>query len=213
MAATVREEGLPLVSNSAIQTKTAIGEGGDTAPSDLDLMNRLTNAQDRQAFIMLMTRYQDRLYATAWRLSRNHELSEDSVQETFITLWKKSKQWNPDKGKLSTWLYTILLNEIKCFYRSNRLVLKNGYQETYPDQEPNAIQILQNSSEERAVRDAIVSLPDKQKQALILFTYEDLPQKDIARIMGLSSKAVERLISRARENLKNKLAHLQEGRT
>ena len=65
---------------------------------------------------------------------------------------------------------------------------------------------LERSDVVQAVRDAIAELPEKQRMALVLAKYEDMPYVEIGRVLGSSEKAIKSLIHRARETLRERLS-------
>jgi len=94
------------------------------------------------------------------------------------------------------------------FLRSNRkkrLLQSLEALFTLRSEEKNPLEELESAERDRRIRQAIDSLPERQRMAFILSRYEELPQKKIAAVMNRSEGAVEQLLQRAKENLQKKL--------
>jgi RNA polymerase sigma-70 factor (ECF subfamily) len=79
--------------------------------------------------------------------------------------------------------------------------------ETLADSAPSAEDLLFEKERSRQISDALQSLPDNQRMALVLKRYDDLSYAEIAQILGCSVSAVESLIVRAKKTLQEKLKH------
>ena len=131
--------------------------------------------------------------------------SEDIVQETFMRLWTNRQKFDPTRVKLTTWLHRIAHNLCIDEFRKTKPVgndtetpITNG-----PDQ---ALTTEQNSEQ---VRRALMQLSEHQRSALVLYHYQELPQKEVARILEMSTNAVESLLRRSREQLKLALVAME----
>src|SRR4051794_20549322 len=74
--------------------------------TDRELMQRIAR-QDESALAQLYQRYANLVYSLAYRTLRDAALTEEAVQDTFLDVWRQPESWNPDKGKLTSWLLTI----------------------------------------------------------------------------------------------------------
>jgi RNA polymerase sigma-70 factor (ECF subfamily) len=149
------------------------------------------------------------------------EVAEDLTQEVFLRIYRSRAKYEPG-AKFSTWLFTIAGNVARNAARSHgrrREVSEVDTKRAVDDSAPNLLAgiALDASSlmparvvegEERAlmVRKAVASLGERQRMALMLSRFENLSYVEIADAMGLTSKAVKSLLSRARVNLKEALA-------
>jgi RNA polymerase sigma-70 factor (ECF subfamily) len=178
-------------------------------------------AGDEAAFERLIGLYSERAYALFVRFLGRHEGCEDLVQELFLRMWKAGDRYQPS-ARFTTWMYRIAFNlaandgERRRLRRSQSLSM-----ETAPGQTLGA-GILDEAADEpslsmeredvvRQVRGAIASLPDTQRMALILARYEEQSYQDIGESLSISAKAVKSLIHRARETLRERLAHVIAG--
>lgn len=174
--------------------------------TDGELMARIAKS-DTEAFQTLLKRYSDKVYAFAWRLTTNKTDAEDMTQEVFFKVWRNAESWQPN-AKLSTWLYKILYNHYIDTVRKTKPT-ENTIPEL-PSLDDSPEQSLLKKLDAQEITDAINSLPDRQKEALILCYHEDLKAKEAAELLSLSVGALESLLFRARQALKEKLLARKE---
>ena len=150
-----------------------------------------------------------------------HLLSCESCRKDYEKLervWQTAKSYEP-KAKFTTWIYRIAtnrcLNELKSarrrkwfpFHRSDE-DSENAIEETFSDGSPTAEDLLLSRERNRRITEALQSLPENQRMALILKRYDDLSYEEIAGILNCSVSAVESLLVRAKRNLQEKLKNL-----
>src|SRR3984957_11845358 len=184
---------------------------------DIRLMLRVRE-DDGAAFSELVERFQHRLVAVMHHLVGNADEAEDLAQEAFLRVYRTRKKYTP-KAKFSTWLFTIAnnlaLNSLRD--RQRRPILPLEVRDSGPlgprptettaqsKDEPPAYSLQQQELAE-VVRQALDELNERQRVAIVLNKFEDMNYADIAEVMGLTSKAVKSLLSRARENLRTALS-------
>lgn len=145
---------------------------------------------------------------------QNTEDAEEATQDVFIKVHEKIDGFRADSS-LKTWIYRITithcLDVIKAKNRQKRfgfmqsLFGKSG-EEVIPQKNFNHPGVeLESKEAVQELLELIQELPENQKTALILKSIDGLSGKEIAEIMKLSEKAVESLISRAKQNLKLKI--------
>ncbi len=178
---------------------------------DSELMRRLANG-DRQAFASLLNRHSRLVLNVLYRIVLSRDDAEDLCQEVFERLWVHAPQWRDD-AKLTTWLYRVA-NNLAINFRQRvqlRYVLNDGLVAAELDAEAgdksHGAESSACSSEvaDSALLLALTSLPSNYRAVLAFRFYRDLPVKDIAEIMGLSAKAVESQLGRAKAQLKERL--------
>ena len=87
---------------------------------DIQLMRRIAN-RDQSAFHGLYQAYGKAVYSLAYRILQNSALAEEVTQDTFLKIWQQRTKWDPEKGKLKSWLLTIAhYTAIDCFRRERR---------------------------------------------------------------------------------------------
>ena len=174
---------------------------------------------DRNAFDDLMRKHYPRILNFANRFIGNRQLAEDLTQDVFLKVYNSAARYQP-RSKFQTWLYTIAkntcLNELrrirgKMLSLDDTVDVKEGeFKKEFPDPGADpAVEFLQKEKEKQ-VRAAIHELPENQRIAVILKRYEDFTYAEIAATLAVTDQAVKSLLSRAKVNLKNKLAGIIE---
>lgn len=183
----------------------------DKEDSDESLMARICGG-DRQAFSQLVKRHNRRFYAIAYRVLNDRQGAEDVVQDAFVKLWQMPQKFNSAKGaRFTTWFYRVVINlaldkiKVQKKVRYECDIDENPVSNTDGNAEETLIEKQQQEALEKAIRD----LPERQQLALNLCFYEDVSNKDAAGIMGVSVKALEALLIRAKAGLRNHL--IREG--
>jgi RNA polymerase sigma factor (sigma-70 family) len=153
---------------------------------------------------------------------QDHGMAEDIAQEVFVTVYKSILAFN-EQSSISTWIYRITVNKSLDYLRSRKRQKNNGFISAIfgndtgspgvekPHFDHPGIQ-MERKENARYLFEAIETLPGNQKTVFVLAQIEELPQKEIGEIMGLSVKAVESLLQRAKVNLRKKLGHIYERR-
>jgi RNA polymerase sigma-70 factor (ECF subfamily) len=168
---------------------------------------------DQSAFGELVERYQHRLVGVMNHLVGHPQEAEDLAQEVFLRVFRTRTKYSP-KAKFSTWLFTIAnnlaLNALRDRRRRQALPLdahESGTQGPPPaaDRGPAPTHGMQQSELADVVRKALDELNERQRVAVVLNKFEDMGYAEIAEVMGLSSKAVKSLLSRARGKLREAL--------
>lgn len=158
---------------------------------------------DVGAYRELVRRYAPKLLRFAERLLRDASEAEDVVQETFLRLWQRARDYTPD-ARVTTWLHRITHNLAVDRLRAR------GRLKPLPDEEEMPISARQPSllDEKRrvvALNDAIAALPERQAAAVTLVHLHGLSGKEAAEVLGVGAEAVESLLARARRALKAEL--------
>jgi RNA polymerase sigma-70 factor (ECF subfamily) len=177
---------------------------------DAALMTRVA-AGDGAAFTMLAQRHIGRAHAVATRMLSSREDAEEVVQDALGRVWRHAARFDPGRSAFATWFYRIVANG--CLDRLRRKVAfgKKGASIAIDDAPEIADEALSAEAalvagdRSRAIKAAVAALPPRQRLAVVLCYFEDMPQADAARVMGMNLKAVEALLFRARQGLKPEL--------
>lgn len=157
------------------------------------------------AFNLLVDRHHKRFYNVAYRLLNKREDAEDVVQDAFLKLWERPDLWDSRKNnKFTTWFYRIVVN--LCYDRNKKkkpMPLTEGYDA--PDERASQQEQLEQAERRDVINDKIAALPERQRQALVLCFFEELSNEEAARAMNVSTRALQSLIMRAKDNLKKEL--------
>ncbi len=189
----------------------------DAGEIDFVLMERIGGG-DHAAFRDLVERHQNAVIGTVAKMLGNASESEDIAQQVFLRIWRNAKRYRPE-AKFTTYLFTItrnlVFNETRRKSRKKEVSAdereenSNLLIEASPDRQPDS-ELLQ-AELQRAVDDAIASLPEAQRMAVVLRRYEQLSYEEIAGVLNLSVSAVKSLLFRARTSLREALAgYLEE---
>ena len=191
-----------------------IRESALSQERDLTLM-RLVQSGDTEALREIVETHQQRVASMALRVGGPTIDVDDVAHQTFIRVWKFSHRYEPT-ARFTSWLLTItrniVLNEIR--YRSRHPTVSLDAQ-TDPDRPPDPgppdlassrpDQALLQSELQFAIEEALQKLPENQRTALVLRTYENLPYEDIAAVLETSVGSVKSLLFRARTSMRELL--------
>lgn len=135
------------------------------------------------------------LYALS--LTRDRHLAEELVSDAFF---KALKSADDSIAAFKPWLLAVLRNDYVSHLR--RYSRRAELHEQIPDSEEELLEALLRDEEYRALYHAIGLLPDKHREVITLFYFENLPVREIARVVGKSETNVKVTLCRAREKLK-----------
>ena len=178
---------------------------------DVALMMKVKEA-DEVAFEELINRHQAMIIGTVGKMLGNTTDSEDIAQQVFIRLWKSAPRYKV-KAKFTTFLYTIMrnlvFNESRRRSRKKELSINEREDDFHlqtedPQTKSPDDQMLQDELR-NAVDKAIAELPEKQRMAVILRRYENMPYEEIAAVLNTSVSAVKSQLFRARTTLRDSL--------
>jgi RNA polymerase sigma-70 factor (ECF subfamily) len=179
-----------------------------------DLVARVAEG-DEFSFRILVNRHQASILNLTYRFMGDRVKAEDLAQETFLQVWRAAKNYQR-KSKFTTWLYRICtnlcLNEIQSLRRKRWLLFSQNAPESHSveseillDESPNPEDLLLARERSRQIADALQTLPENQRIALILRRYDDLSYEEISRVLDCSVSAVESLLVRAKRTLQQNL--------
>lgn len=139
------------------------------------------------------------LYSFVFRYTRDEQMSIDIVQDTFIKLQDHKYHYNPEKGKLKSYLFQIA-------YRLmiTKLNRRKKLQSLLPFLTPRTKDVFQHI-DRMTIRDAVAKLPDIERAVVLLFYYHDMPQIEIAQILAIPTGTVKSRLHRAVRQLKEEL--------
>lgn len=208
--------------NSALALETLVAPAPRAAQdasaahdTDAALMLRVKRG-DMMAFEELVVRYKRPVINFVYRMLPDGAEAEDLAQTVFVQVFKSARRYKPS-ARFSTWLFTIArnlcLNEIRRRTRHPAQSWEALHEEQGDTLEPliqGARRTLVTDATLRAelevkVGAALADLPENQRAAMLLYTYEDLSYDDIAGVLGCTLSATKSLIHRARETLRARL--------
>jgi RNA polymerase sigma-70 factor, ECF subfamily len=152
---------------------------------EIKLLRRIGQG-DRKSFSELYDRFSRPLFATAYAILRNQELTEDVIQEVFVQIWQKSSLFNPGKGKPLTWAMTLTRNRaidrIRSLQRRSHLMEEVHREAAHAEQfdDRNSFQAVSLVETGILVREALQKLPEHQRQAIELAFMSRLTLQEVA---------------------------------
>ena len=174
-----------------------------TEDPDADLVARVGRGE-AGAFRSLVDRKLARVHALALRRLGDPGQADDVVQETFLRIWKHAGRWRSGEARFDTWMHRVVLNLCVDRLRRRREMPVAEPPEQI-DPAPTADHGLEQADTSRRVQAAIAGLPDRQREAILLHSYQELSNVDAAAAMELSVDALESLLARARRTLRSRL--------
>lgn len=176
--------------------------------TDAELMVAIQK-DDEAAFAEFVRRYQRKFYRLAYGYLHQHEEALDAVQESFIKIYRARRTWEP-RANPYTWSYRIVANLCVDLIRKRR-----GQAATSLDDEETGLGRtladvatvdplkLQLDDEERGkVMAAVLKLPPRQREIIMLRHYEDMSLQEIAQVQGCALGTVKSSLHRAIASLK-----------
>jgi RNA polymerase sigma-70 factor (ECF subfamily) len=133
-------------------------------------------------------------------MTGNVSNAEDITQEVFLRLWLKASEFDATRARLTTWLHQMAHNLAIDQHRKRHREVSLEVIDV-----PDPAVPSDSSEKPYPVAQALLQLPERQRSALALTYYQDLSNREVADILGLSTRAVESLLVRARSAMKVRL--------
>ena len=146
--------------------------------------------------------YSQAVFSFLYRLTRREDVAEDLSQEAFLAFVRSPERFDPARGTVKTYLFSIARNLAFKHYRDHRT------EEQLDEDEARSFAMDPRGGMDigSAVAGAVASLPELQQEALILFEYEGATLEEVAQIVGADVGTVKSRLHRARARLKRALA-------
>ncbi len=181
--------------------------------SDEELITEFQNG-DEAAFTQLVGRYKDQLINYIYRYVGDSDEADDILQEVFVRVYHKKNTYRPI-AKFSTWIYTIAANLCKTELRRrgrhfflSLSKTRGGADDKYPeipDSRYLSDHEAERSSDHEMIQDALMKLPPKYREVIILSDLQDLTYEEISDITGLNIGTVKSRLNRGRLKLQKLL--------
>ena len=174
-----------------------------------ELLLEKAEGGDQAAFVELYQRHRNGIFRFTYRLLGSVEIAEDITHDCFLSLIKQPANFDPARGSLQTYLYAAARNlAMKYFRGSDREAALDELVDDFPipaREEP--LPRLLDEELALKVKEAVLSLPPLQREALVLFEYEGLSLNDVASVVGTDVGAVKARLHRARQRLRSRLSN------
>lgn len=208
---TARAYGSPLSTREARRSRRMTSTPGRPNRLFDDLLERVAQGGDQDAFAELFRSYAPRLKSYMMRQGADPNTAEELVQETLLAVWRKATLYTGEKGSPTTWIFTIARN-----LRIDRLrrevpwqALPEGHDETPSDE--IAPDEAVNLDERRArVRRAMAELPPEQHEVITLAFVDGLSHNEIAERLGLPLGTVKSRMRLAYQKMRGTVEDLND---
>ncbi len=146
-------------------------------------------------------------------MTQNHAISEELAQEVFLRIYRSRTSYEPS-AKFKTWMFRIATNLALNWFRNSRKEkgqaslddqVIEGTERQVADPRLTAEQALLQEAKFREIREAIESLPRKQRAAVLMHKYDEFDYEQIGKVLGCTPSAVKSLMFRAYETLRKRL--------
>jgi RNA polymerase sigma-70 factor (ECF subfamily) len=173
------------------------------AISDNDLLMRVAEKQDCEAFAQLFKSIAPRIKAYMMKLGARPDAAEEIAQETLIAVWRKSTQFDRQKSSAVTWIFTIARNlRIDRLRKENRPALDPNEPLLVPDIPRSPLAEFEESTLVDRVTAAIEKLPPDQQEAVRLSFIEGLSHGEISKRLNVPLGTVKSRLRLAFEKLR-----------
>jgi RNA polymerase sigma-70 factor (ECF subfamily) len=168
-------------------------------------------AGDRRAFDEIVVRHGPFALRVASRLLRDALIAEDVVQEAMVRAWRQASHFDPARARFTTWLYRIVVNlSIDERRRTRPEPMPDNFDCVDPT--VSTAELMETRERDAALARTLRELPARQRAAMALVYDEGMSGLEAARVLGVSIKAVERLLARARAYLRASLQTVVTGK-
>ncbi len=176
-------------------------------PSDNDLLQRI-QAGDEKAFTMLYRRRQAAIYRFALQMSGSQAVADDVTQEVFLVVIRGTELFDPARGSLSAFLYGVARNQLLRRLRRERFYVPLGLETdnvSSADTPSLPLEQLSRSETIESVRRAVLSLPERYREVVVLCDLEEMSYAETAEVLGCAVGTVRSRLNRGRSLLVEKL--------
>src|SRR5271165_3868918 len=191
--------------------------GGLAATLDFDaeLMLRVKQG-DGASFTILLEKHRLPVIHFLFRMVQNQAVAEELAQEVFLRVYRSRESYEPT-AKFTTWLFRIAthlaLNALRDGRNERSQERLDDDSKDMParqvsDRKPTIEASLVYQSRLEEVRQAVATLPEKQRAAVLMHKYQEMEYSQIARVLNCSESAIKSLLFRAYETLRARLAHM-----
>jgi RNA polymerase sigma-70 factor (ECF subfamily) len=158
-------------------------------------------AGDLSAFSRIVERWQGRLINLAWRFCRDRTMAEDMAQEAFVKAFRALRTFR-GQSAFSTWLTAIALNSYRSWLREREPTPVPLDLARARDADP--LTALQERERTALIRHAVLTLPPRHRDPIVLYYFEEMNLAETARVLGIREGTLKARLHRGRELLKRR---------
>jgi RNA polymerase sigma-70 factor (ECF subfamily) len=193
--------------NASSSTPALSGANASRADADLADIARVL-AGDVEAFEGIVRRWQGPLVNMAWRYCRDRGRAEEMAQEALIRAWRNLGSWRRESS-FSTWLFALAANVFRSELK--RFPTVNLPLDAAPEPAAQATQHRELAAQSNAdsVRRAVLALPPRYREPVVLFYFHEMDIAAAARTMHIPEGTLKARLSRARALLRSRFPQLE----
>jgi RNA polymerase sigma factor (sigma-70 family) len=196
---------------SLIATMPPAAKAAEGSLSDERMLVHCAQRGDLAAFDELVRRYQERIYATVYHMTANHEDANDLAQESFIKAYQALKSFKGDSG-FFTWLYRIAVNKTINFLKQkkNRTHLSLNDLDFNAEHDPDLVSLISEKTPRREINlvelqerlnTAMQKLSHVHRLVVTLHDVQGLSHEEISKIMDCNTGTIRSRLFYARQQL------------
>ncbi len=164
---------------------------------------------DMAAFEVLFNEYKGLVFKNAYLMTGSREDAEDVLQEVFAAVWRFRETFDPNKGRLATWLHRITVNECLRRQRRRRPPAVDIEQVDVPDKGLGPEETLMTAQDYETLVSALDGLDSRHRAVLVLRYFNDLSYEEIAEAVGVPLGTVKSRMNQALKRLRGRLGEAQ----
>ncbi|MGA7343507.1 MAG: sigma-70 family RNA polymerase sigma factor [Terracidiphilus sp.] len=188
----------------------ACQSAADKSPADADLEDvaRVLGGETA-AFEAIVRRWQGPIVNMAWRYCRDRGRAEEMAQDAFIRAWRGLAGWRRESS-FSTWLFALAANVFRSELKRIPTVNLPLEEIAEPSRPASQQRALEERERHEAVRRAVLTLPVRYREPVILYYFHEMDVGQAARTMGLPEGTLKARLGRARNLLRKRFPHLND---
>ena len=168
------------------------------------------------AFAFLVEKYKHMVYTLTIRIVKDREEAEEVSQDAFVKAFKNLGKFNGE-SKFSTWVYKIAYYASLDVLKKKKRFVNSGNIDEFNDVDlgniKDALEYLHEKERKKVINDALLKLNEDERIILTLYYFEELPVKEISKVVNLSEDNIKTKLFRSRKKLATILKHVIEPRT
>ena len=161
------------------------------------LIEQLKNRNER-ALSYFYDKYADALYFVILKMVKDEGVAQDLLMKSFMTIWEKSFQYNPDKGCFYTWAYRIARNKTLNYLRKSHPLIQTDDFSVYEGE----VDIIKNEDDLYVLKGAINELQEHHQKAIDLVYFKGLTHREANKLMDVPLGTFKSYIRQALKELK-----------
>ena len=180
-----------MLATEITQAAAASGEG-----SILNALLARAATGDHAAFAALYERSAGRLFAVCLRIARDRSLAEEVVQEAYVRIWERARQFDPARGNALAWMVAVARNHALDLVRLRARELGSPDELLADAADPAALSEIETRIEMPGVRRCLAALDEKVRRAIILAYRDGLSYDELAAVMNVPVGTAKTWVSR-----------------